>query len=100
MASSFVPLHAETDQDKARYLEGKLAEVACLDCLARVKVRKNSDFHTSIQWDAAARLACAEFNRADARDRIRPVHESCSRLKASIARAVQDGDLEVGADVD
>ena len=49
---SFAPLSPETLEDRRRYLEGHLVEVACLDCLARVKVRKQSEFHTSIQWSA------------------------------------------------
>ena len=52
--TSFAPLSEETYEDRSRYLEGHLAEVACLDCLATVRVRKQSEFHTSIQWDAEA----------------------------------------------
>lgn len=91
------PTLAETLEDQHRYLEGHLAEVACLDCLAKVKVRKNSEPHTAIQWTVEAVGHCQEFAR---RGPDRQVLESCSRLKASIAAAVRDGALEIGATVD
>jgi hypothetical protein len=86
----FTPLREETLADQRLYLEGRLVEVACLDCLARVRVKKNSEHHTSIQWDAEAVGQCAEFARRDAQGR-RLVHESCPRLKASIEDAVRAG---------
>ena len=96
---SFAPLHAETFSDRRRYLEDRMTQVACLDCLARVRVRKASEFQTSIQWDEAAVDACAEFARARAEGGIGlPV--SCARLQASIARAVDEGHVEVGGGVD
>ena len=42
---------------------GPAVEVACLDCLARVGVKKNSEHHTSIQWTAEARAHCPELTR-------------------------------------
>lgn len=95
--ASFTPTRSETLEDQKRYLEGHLVDVACLDCLARVQVRKNSQPHTSIQWSAEAVGRCQEFAR---RGSDRPVSESCSRLKASIDTAVRDGALAVGATVD
>jgi len=97
--TSFAPLSPETLEDRSRYLEGHLAEVACLDCLARVRVRKQSEFHTSIQWDDEATAHCAEFNRARGQGDIR-VQRACSRLQASIDRAVREGALEIGGTVD
>jgi len=94
---SFTPTRVETLEDQRRYLEGHLVEVACLDCLARVRVRKNSEPHTSIQWSADAVSQCQEFAR---RGVDRQVMESCSRLKASIEAAIRDGALEIGATVD
>jgi hypothetical protein len=84
------PTREETFEDRKLYLEGRLVTVACLDCLAEVRVKKNSEHHTSIQWSQEAVEHCAEF----ARDRAsgeRIVHESCSRLKASIERAYREG---------
>ncbi len=94
---SFAPTREETLEDQQRYLEGHLVEVACLDCLAKVRVRKHSEPHTSIQWTRDAVAHCTEFARQGPQ---RPVAESCPRLKASIDRAVRDGVLEVGGGVD
>jgi hypothetical protein len=91
----FTPLREETFADQALYLESRLVEVECLDCLARVRVKKNSERHTSIQWSAESVARCAEFARERA-DGRRRVHESCSRLRASIAEAVRDGRLVTG----
>jgi hypothetical protein len=96
---SFAPLNDDTHEDRRRYLDGHLVDVACLDCLAEVKVRKQSEFHTSIQWNADAVTACQEFTRARAEGDTR-AHRGCSRLQASIARAVQDGTLQLGGSVD
>jgi hypothetical protein len=96
---SFAPLSEETFEDRRRYLEGHLAEVACLDCLARVRVRKQSEFHTSIQWDEESAGACSEFARARAEGGHR-VPERCTRLAESIRSAVRDGRLEIGGSVD
>ena len=74
-----------------------LTAVACLDCLARVGVKKNSDHHTSIQWTAEALDSCAEFRKRASEPGGRHVHETCSRLRSSIERAVADGQVEIGA---
>jgi hypothetical protein len=97
---SFTPLSPETEADRRLYLDASLQEVGCLDCLARVRVKKNSEFHTSIQWTAQAQAACAEFARRDAEAGRRVVHESCSRLKASIDAAVREGRLRVSGGTD
>jgi hypothetical protein len=96
---SFAPLDEETYEDRRRYLEGHLVEVACLDCLARVRVRKQSEFHTSIQWSTEAVLACAEFARARAEQGFR-VPQACGRLQESIRDAVREGTLTIGGTVD
>lgn len=97
---SFTPLSPETAADQRLYLDACLQEVSCLDCLARVRVKKNSEFHTSIQWNAASQAACAEFARKDAETGHRVVHESCSRLKASIDDAFREGRLRVDGGTD
>ena len=96
---SFAPLSPETFEDRRRYLEGHLVEVACLDCLAKVQVRKQSEFHTSIQWSTEAVSACAEFARARAEGDRRP-QQACGRLQDSIRAAVRDGAIELGGTVD
>ena len=60
---SFVPLSADTLEDQRLYTSARLVEVACLDCLATVGVKKNSEHHTSIQWTAEARAHCPELSR-------------------------------------
>ncbi|GAB2741979.1 hypothetical protein [Nocardioides pakistanensis] len=97
---SFTPLSPETLADQRLYLDASLQEVSCLDCLARVRVKKSSEFQTSIQWTAEAQANCAEFARKDAEAGRRLVHESCSRLKASIDTAVRDGRLRVSGGTD
>ena len=71
--------------------------MACLDCLARVRVKKNSEHHTSIQWDAESLGACAEFARMASEPGGRQVYEGCPRLRSSIDRAVAEGQVEIGA---
>lgn len=93
----FAPTRPETARDQELYLEGRLQEVACLDCLARVRVKKNSEQHTAVQWTSEALAHCQEFARLAAQPGGRPVYESCSRLMASIERAVEEGQLDVGA---
>jgi len=94
---SFVPTREETQEDQRLYTQARLVEVSCLDCLATVAVKKNSEHHTSIQWTAAARAACPELGRnapSDGRDG----HRSCPRLAVSIDAAVRSGKVSVGAE--
>ncbi len=94
---SFVPTSAETLEEQRLYTQARLVEVACLDCLAKVSVKKNSEHHTSIQWNAEAVAACPELcrrTRSDSRDGDR----GCPRLAASIEAAVADGVVGVGAE--
>jgi hypothetical protein len=93
----FTPTRQETVDDQRLYLDGRLREIACLDCLATVKVKKNSEHHTAVQWTDDALGHCQEFARLSGQPGGRPVHETCPRLMASIDRAVSEGELEVGA---
>src|ERR1700759_3748390 len=94
--ASFVPTSEATLEAQRLYTQARLTEVACLDCLARVRVKKNSDPHTSIQWDAESLAACAEFARMAGEPGGRAVYASCSRLRASIERAGGDGPGDIG----
>jgi hypothetical protein len=89
--SSFVPRNAETLAERARYTSEGLTRVSCMDCLATVDVRKNSEQQTAIQWSAEAQAGCPELARRGAR------YEGCPRLQASIEAAVRDGRLPIGA---
>ncbi|MDQ6526770.1 hypothetical protein RB608_24320 [Nocardioides sp. LHD-245] len=95
--ASFVPTREETLADLRRYTEDRLVEVACLDCLARVRVKKNSDHQTSVQWTGQSRSDCQEFQRRGEAPGGRDVHKPCPRLMASIDEAVRAGDVPIGA---
>ncbi|TWG99270.1 hypothetical protein L615_002700000510 [Nocardioides sp. J9] len=95
--ASFVPTSEETLADLRRYTEERLVEVACLDCLARVRVKKNSEHHTSVQWSTQARADCQEFQRRGTAPGGRDVHQPCPRMMASIDEAVRAGDVPIGA---
>lgn len=88
----YTPLREETFADQRLYLEGRLVTVDCLDCLAQVRVKKSSEHHTSIQWSSAAVAHCTELTHGRSSSR-QSVHQSCSRLKASIETAFQEGRL-------
>jgi len=92
---SFVPTSSDTFEDQRLYTAARLVEVACLDCLARVGVKKNSDHHTSIQWTTEARRQCPELSR---RSGSRDVHPGCPRMIASIDAAVREGQIPIGAE--
>jgi hypothetical protein len=96
--ASFVPTSAATLEDQRLYTQARLTEVACLDCLARVGVKKNSEHHTSIQWNDEALHACPEFTRMSRRPEGRPIHEGCPRLAASIEAAAREGRIPIGAE--
>jgi hypothetical protein len=95
-----VPTRPETLEDRALYTRGRLVELPCLDCRARVSVRKNSEHHTSIQWTEQAVADCAYFAELARQDDGRAVHTGCPRLVASIEDAVREGLVPVGSGVD
>ena len=93
---SFAPTSPETVEDQRRYTQARLVEVACLDCLAKVQVKKNSEHHTSIQWTQEAVSDCTTFAKMNHQEGGRPVHAGCPRLNKSIEEAVRDGAVSVG----
>ena len=95
--ASFVPTRPDTLVDQRLYTEARLTEVSCLDCLARVGVKKNSEHHTSVQWTHEATAHCPDLVRRDGADG-RSVHPACPRLVASIEAAVRDGRIPIGAE--
>lgn len=95
--ASFVPTSPDTVEDQRLYTEERLVEVACLDCLAKVRVKKNSDHQTSVQWSTDARADCQEFQRRDQQASRRDLHKPCPRMMASIDDAVRAGAVPVGA---
>jgi hypothetical protein len=95
---SFAPTSPQTAEDQRLYTQARLVEVACLDCLARVRVKKNSDHHTAIQWSEESLEHCAEFAKAASQPGGRPIRSACSRLRSSIEQAVKDGAVAIGAE--
>lgn len=96
--ASFVPTSDETLEDQRLYTEARQTEVSCLDCLARVGVKKNSEHHTAVQWTAEAQRSCPELARRAARADPRAVHQGCPRMEASIDAAAREGRIPLGAE--
>ncbi len=92
-----VPSLPETFEDRELYTHSRLQDVPCMDCKARVQVRKNSEHHTSIQWTEEAVSDCTTFAKLSRQDGGRPVYVSCPRLAVSIEEAVRDGAVSVGS---
>lgn len=95
--ASFVPTSPDTVEDQRLYTRARLTQVACLDCLATVGVKKNSDHHTSVQWDGEAAQHCPELSRRTRLDG-RSVTPACPRLVASIEQAAREGRIPIGAE--
>ncbi|HEY7225626.1 MAG TPA: hypothetical protein VH561_18785 [Micromonosporaceae bacterium] len=83
----------QTLEDRRRYLEGWLADLACDHCGVVVRVKKNSGEHTSVQWTVAAAARCDEFAMHRGTGLTSALVPACGRLRASIDRAVAVGRL-------
>jgi hypothetical protein len=81
--------------DRHEYLEGGLQELTCDGCAARVRVKKNSPLHTSVQWTRQALGQCAEFATRVALGETTPRVDTCTTLRESIEQAARDGRLPV-----
>lgn len=84
-------VRAETAQDHRAYLEHGLQPTECHRCGLRVRVKKNSAKHTSVQWGAGSTKDCAEFA-----ERLREGYSSaqldgCPDLQASIQQDYANG---------
>lgn len=89
-------LTARTAADRAEYLDAGLCPVECGRCGARVRVRKNSRRHTSVQWDDDSSTGCAVFAEQRAQGRPSAFVDGCPDLESSIDAAVREGRLRVG----
>jgi hypothetical protein len=78
------------DERKAAF-----CSVECGRCGAAVLAAKFSPQHTSVQWNAEAVRACAEFSAAVALGRPSALVQGCGSLRDSIDAAVLAGRLEV-----
>ncbi|MBU1802888.1 hypothetical protein [Nocardioides sp.] len=95
--ASFVPTSDDTLEDRRLYTEARQTTVACLDCLAEVGVKKNSEHHTAIQWSSSAQGSCPVLSRRGV-PRARSVHAGCPRMEASIDAAAREGRIPLGAE--
>lgn len=98
--ASFAPTDPETAEDRQRYVGGGMTEVACGHCAARVRVRKNSEQMTSIQWDDEAERRCPDLTKRVPEGPRRSIQGGCRRIYESIDAAVADGSLPIGLGVD
>jgi hypothetical protein len=89
----------QTLADRRAQLEDGLEDLACDQCGALVRVKKNSALHTSVQWTVKAVDVCAEFSARRLAGEPSSLVATCSRLRDSIERAVSEGRLDPNAAV-
>ncbi len=75
-------------------LKGKSAALQMVQLRGPLDKIQNA-LATSVQWDAAAVRACAEFSASTTRGRPSALVEGCASLRDSIDAAVAAGRLEV-----
>lgn len=75
-----------------------MQELRCAACANRVLVEKYSDVHTSVQWLTDAESTCPEFARRAALGEHSKWIPTCPKLRASINRAVESGELRIDAE--
>ncbi|NMO00972.1 hypothetical protein HH308_07060 [Gordonia sp. TBRC 11910] len=86
-------LTSATARDRRHYLCGGMREIECRACHSTLLVKKTGPHQTSVQWNAAARAQCPEFDQVR-RDGGNPAMlPTCPRLSASIDHAVAEGIL-------
>jgi hypothetical protein len=90
------PGRAGTRADHFEYLEAGLTPLACGQCGAVVRVKKNSPKHTSIQWTRVAEQTCPVLAARLERSGHAGVAQGCERLSEEIAAAASDGRLPTG----
>ncbi|MGC5258912.1 hypothetical protein ACPXCG_21435 [Gordonia sp. DT218] len=83
-------LDCATARDREHYLHGGMTEIECRGCHACVMVKKYSSFHTSVQWNAAARSRCTELERVRREGGHTAMMPTCPRLSASIDHGVAE----------
>lgn len=85
----------QTLVDQRSHLEDGLRELCCAHCGAQVRVKKNSQLHTSVQWSVRAVRECAEFAARRSAGEPSELVATCVKLRDSIEWAVRDGRLDV-----
>jgi hypothetical protein len=94
-AAGLTDRQRETAADKRLYVEIGFLPVSCQACGAEVAVKKNSQKHTSVQWNASAVGRCLEFAAEPPEGDAASLRLGCGRLKESIDAAVREGALLV-----
>jgi hypothetical protein len=85
----------QTLADQRAHLYDGLRDLSCDSCGALVRVKKNSQLHTSVQWSVRGVRDCAEFAaRQRTVEPLVPI-ATCGRLRDTIERAVREGRLHV-----
>jgi hypothetical protein len=85
----------QTLADQRSHLEDGLADLRCDSCGAVVRVKKNSEPHTSVQWSVRAVGDCAEFAARLRSGEPSALVATCGKLRDSIERAVREGRLDI-----
>lgn len=74
-----------------RLEDGPMAPVVCAACAVSVLVRKSSWDQTSVQWQADEARQCVEREGQGATSGTARQQRACTKLTASIERAVRRG---------
>ena len=93
-------LHATTDLDRETYTRTGFQPVECRSCGACVRVRKNSEKHTSIQWAGGADRNCPVLTEWRSGGQPPAGEDTCPRLLSSIRYAVSEGFITLVEGVD
>ncbi|MDN5757052.1 MAG: hypothetical protein L0H59_00755 [Tomitella sp.] len=91
-------LHAQTADDRRRYMVEGMTPVACERCANEVLVRKLTAEHTSVQWQSPPTEACPRFAEWARSGEPTALRDGCPDLDSSIVHAVQAGRVEVPDD--
>jgi len=86
---------SSTAADQDRYLNRGYTTLSCASCATRVRVRKYSDEHTSVQW-LTPTSGCPELAAHFALGQPSALVPSCEQLRRTIASAFEEGLIEVG----
>ncbi len=86
---------AGTLADTREFLDSGLTPVRCNACATEVRVRKASAIQTSVQWASDPAATCPEFAARVAAGEVGARIDTCPKLRASIADAVELGRLAV-----
>lgn len=93
-------LHSYTDLDRETYTKAGFQPVECRACGTCVKVRKNSEKHTSIQWADGSDRACPVLTDWRAGGERPEGEDTCPTMLASIRYAYAEGLITLVETVD